>query len=131
MSRENVEVVRVIYDEWSRGNMHAGADLYDESILVIPPRDLPEAGPLLGLEKARRWMRRWLEEWNDFTIVAEDLIEAGDSVVVVARQAGKGSSSGIAADLRYFAVWTFRGGKVIRMEQFLDRDEAMEAVGLQ
>ena len=79
----------------------------------------------------RQWVRRWLEEWTDFTIVADELIEAGDSVVVAARQAGKGSRSGIAADLAYYTVWTFRGGKVIRMEQFLDRGEAFAAVGLE
>jgi hypothetical protein len=30
----------------------------------------------------------------------------------------------------YFQLWTFRGGKVIRIESIRDADEADEAVGL-
>ena len=75
-------------------------------------------------------MRRWLSEWSNFTIAAEEVIEAGDSVVVAACQRGEGKESGIEAELRYFQVWTFRGRHVIRIEQFRDRAEALEAVGL-
>jgi hypothetical protein len=32
--------------------------------------------------------------------------------------------------LRYFTVWSSRGNKVIRIESFRERDEALEAAGL-
>ena len=33
-------------------------------------------------------------------------------------------------DMRYFQVWTFRGGAVIRLESVRAREEALEAAGL-
>jgi ketosteroid isomerase-like protein len=36
----------------------------------------------------------------------------------------------VPAEFRYFQVWTFRGGSVIRIESIRDRDDALEAVGL-
>jgi ketosteroid isomerase-like protein len=41
-----------------------------------------------------------------------------------------GSESGAPTDLRYYQVWSFRGGKVIRLENFRERAEALEAAGL-
>jgi hypothetical protein len=38
--------------------------------------------------------------------------------------------SGVPVELRYFTVWSFRGNKVIRIENFRERGEALEAVGL-
>jgi ketosteroid isomerase-like protein len=61
---------------------------------------------------------------------AEDFFDAGDSVVVQIRQRGVGRSSGAVTELRYFQVWTFRGDAIIRIESILEREQALEAVGL-
>jgi ketosteroid isomerase-like protein len=75
-------------------------------------------------------MRNFLEPWVRITIEAEEITGAGDSVFAAVVQRGTGHGSGAATELRYFHVWTFRGGKVIRLETFRDRAEAREAVGL-
>jgi hypothetical protein len=51
-------------------------------------------------------------------------------VVAAICQRGVGEESGAATELRYFQVWSFRGGKVIRLEGFRERAEALEAAGL-
>jgi ketosteroid isomerase-like protein len=61
---------------------------------------------------------------------AEELREVGDSIVAAVRQFGAGGGSGAETELRYFQVWTFRGGTAIRLENFRERAEALEAVGL-
>jgi len=38
--------------------------------------------------------------------------------------------SGVPVELRYFTVWSFRGNKLIRIENFRERGEALEAAGL-
>ena len=130
MSEENVEIVRGIHDEWSRGNLRAGADLYDPHVVFIPRRDLPDPGRHLGPDGIRQWMRRWLEAWTDFSLTAEELIAVGESVIVRVRQRGTGKTSGAPVELTFFQVWTFRGRSVIRIEQFEAKDEALEAAGL-
>jgi ketosteroid isomerase-like protein len=46
------------------------------------------------------------------------------------RQRGVGAGSGVSTEMHYFQLWTFRGGKVIRLEVIADEAEALEAVGL-
>jgi hypothetical protein len=41
-----------------------------------------------------------------------------------------GAASGVPTEIQYFTVWTFRGRKVIRLESFPERAEALEAVAL-
>ena len=131
MPPEKVEIVRGIYAEWSRGNLAAGAELYDPDLVFLAPRDNLEETRYVGLEEVRGWMRRWLDAWSDFTMTADELIEAGDSVVVAVRQRGVGKESGLASERSFFQIWTFRGARVIRLEQIDDRREAMAAVGLE
>lgn len=44
--------------------------------------------------------------------------------------AGRGRASGIETDVEEFHVWTLRNGRVVRMQMFLDRDEALAAAGI-
>ena len=105
-------------------------DLYDPLVLFVTHPNMPEAGHYLGPEDIRDYMLRLLPAWKTYTEEAEELIEAETSVVVAVRQSGVGLDSGIPAEVRFFAVWTFRGRAVIRLEIFRDRAEALEAVGL-
>jgi ketosteroid isomerase-like protein len=49
--------------------------------------------------------------------------------VIIGLQHGKGRTSGIEGDDPYFMLFTFRGGKIVRMESIRDEAEALEAVG--
>lgn len=90
----------------------------------------PDAGAYLGPAEIRRYMLGFLEDWNQAAIEAEEFLEAGDSVVVAVHQRAAGKGSGIPVNMRYFQVWTFRGGTVIRIESIRDRLDALRAAGL-
>jgi len=130
MSQENVEVVRDVYERWSQGDFRTSVDVFDPLVLLVLRPDFPDAGTYLGPERVAEYTRGFLEPWTRLTIEAEDIIEAGDSVVVAVRQHGVGGGSGAATEFRYFHLWSFRGPKVIRLENFRDRAEALEAAGL-
>jgi ketosteroid isomerase-like protein len=132
MSQENVEIVRAIYAEWEKGNFRDGAEVWDALALFIPAStpDSAETGYYIGLEAAAAFLREWVKPWKTFTISAEEIIEAEANVVVVGRQRGVGRESGLAVDMLQFHVWSFRGPKVMRLEVFRERAEALEAVGL-
>lgn len=131
MSQENVDALRSVYEEWSKGNFKAGADLYDRHVIYIPRAEMPDTEvSYLGTEGIAEYMRGQLGAWTKLTITAEELIEAGDSVVVGARWRGEGHESGALGESLGFHVWTFRGRAVIRLELFGYRAEALEAVGL-
>jgi ketosteroid isomerase-like protein len=130
MSQENVEVVRDVYERWSQGDFRASLDVLDPLVLFVLRPEFPDAGTYLGRERLAEYTRGLLEPWTRFTIEAEEIADAGDSVVVAVLQRGVGDGSGAATEFRYFQVWSFRGRKVIRLENFRERAEALEAVGL-
>jgi ketosteroid isomerase-like protein len=130
MSQENVEVVRSVYERWSQGDFRGGLDVLDPLVLFVLPPEFPDAGTYLGVERLAEYTRGLLEPWTRFTIEAEEIADAGDSVVAAVLQRGVGDESGAATEFRYFQAWSFRGRRVIRLENFRERAEAFEAVGL-
>jgi ketosteroid isomerase-like protein len=134
MPQENVKIVRAVYERWSEGDFRASIDLLDPHVvLVLGPEfgpDSPDTGTYSGIEAVATYTRGLLEAWADFTMQAEEIVAAGDSVLVGVCQRGVGRISGVPTELRYFTLWSFRGGKVIRLESFRERAEALEAAGL-
>jgi len=130
MSQENVDTVRGVYARWSQGDFRARIELLDPLVLFVMRPEFPDAGTYLGLERLGEYTRGFLEPWTRLTIEAEEITDAGDSVVAAVGQRGVGDGSGAPTAFRYFHVWSFRGGKVIRLECVRQRAEALEAVGL-
>jgi len=130
MSQANIEALRRIYGEWARGRFQAGSELFDPWVVLVLRPEFPDAGAYLGPDEIRGYMRGFLEGWDDAVIEGEEFIGAGDSVVVGVHQHAAGKGSGVPVDMRYFQVWTFRGGAVIRIENVRERQDALEAAGV-
>lgn len=133
MSQENVDVVRRTYAEWKRGNIQAGVELFDPEIIFesfMP--DSNERVVVNGLEGIEAFMREFLAQWRDYRLVGEEFREVGsDKVFVAGRQAATGRQSGVAVEGPACSIWTFRGGKVVRLLFEPDRRKALEAAGLE
>jgi ketosteroid isomerase-like protein len=130
MSRENMDALRAVYEEYSRGNFRAGIELYDPDVLLVSRSDLPDADRYVGVDSITAYMREFLAPVTNLTWTAEEFTDVENSIVVATHQRGMGKQSGIPMEGRYFVVWTFRGRAVIRIEFFADRADALEAVGL-
>ena len=130
MSQEHVEIVRAVYERWGEGDFRTDVDLLDPHVVLVLGPDFPDAGMHSGVEGVAAYTRGLLEPWTHFTIEAEELIGAGDSVFASVSQRGVGSTSGVPTVFRYFMLWTFRGRKVIHIETFRERAEAVAAAGL-
>jgi ketosteroid isomerase-like protein len=63
-------------------------------------------------------------------VTVEETIDAGDRVVLSAHHRGRGRGSGIKVDARFYEVYTLREGKIVRVDEFTERAEALEAAGL-
>jgi ketosteroid isomerase-like protein len=131
MPDENREILNRIYEGWERGDFSVGvADFAPDATLVIE-QEIPDAGEYAGLDGFRNYMSHFLSAWEKLTIKPETFTDAGDDrVLVQVEQNGVGQGSGAPATLNYFHVWTFRDGKVIRLESILREARAVEAAGL-
>ena len=57
-------------------------------------------------------------------------MDAGDKVLMLARQVGSTETGGVPVESLGAAVMTFEDGRVTRIEFHLDRDRAMKVAGL-
>jgi uncharacterized protein len=126
MSEENVKVVRRIFEAYVAGDPEKTLADADPEIVWNPVEETPTQGH----DAVREYLRRWEADWEDLRTVAEEFLDAGERVVVTVHFAGRGRGSGIDVDVRLYEVWTFRDGKVVRMDEFTGRTEALEAAGL-
>jgi ketosteroid isomerase-like protein len=129
MSQENVEVIRSIYDGWLRAE--TGTDKLDPEITMLESTTLPGAASARGIEAVERYLRSFAQHWEEIRFEPQEYIDAGDHVVVVARLVGRGKKSGVEVTRTWAYVWTLRRHKALSMVGYANRDEALEAVGLQ
>jgi ketosteroid isomerase-like protein len=130
MSLENVGIVRRVFEGWAVGDFGAGlADLDPDVVFVVRP-PFPDAVETAGPDRIREYMRRFLDNWESYAVEARDLQAVGDVVVADAVQRGEGKASRIEMEQEFFMLFTFWGGKIVRIESFLERDQALEAAGL-
>jgi ketosteroid isomerase-like protein len=80
-----------------------------------------------GHDAVRASTARWAGEWDDYELIPEEFADMGDRIVVTVRFRGRGRASGIEIDDRLYEVHTLRNGKIVRMDQFAERSEALAA----
>jgi ketosteroid isomerase-like protein len=132
MSQQNVDRVLAGYDAFNRGDLDAAVAGFSPDFELSPPPILPDTGVYRGPEGFRRFWQTWIDSFDDFQIEIEEVIDAGDTIVVMAAVSGRGKDSGVQARSPSFPhVWTFQGSEIVRMEALQNRAAAVEALGLE
>jgi ketosteroid isomerase-like protein len=128
MSRENVEVVRraFAYEVYGVGDRAEAEAIFDPHVVMNPI----DEGPSYGPDEMRYNWERWASAFDGLRVTVEEIIDAGDRVVLVAHHQGRGRGSGIEVDARFYEVYTLRKGKVWRVDEYTEREQALEAAGL-
>jgi ketosteroid isomerase-like protein len=123
MSQKNVEIVRrfLVVDEFDEALTYADPDIVWNPV---------EESSAQGHDAVRASTARWKGEWDDYELISEDFAAVGDRVVATVRFRARGRGSGIEVDGRLYDVFTVRDGKIVRMDQFTEQSEALEAIGL-
>jgi ketosteroid isomerase-like protein len=122
MSQDNVEIVRTFL----RADVDEALTCADPGIVWNPIEELPTQGH----DAVRASLARWKAEWDDYKVLPEEFVDGGDRIVVTVRLRGRGRGSGVHIDARFYDVYTLRDRKIVRMDQFTERSEALEAGGL-
>jgi ketosteroid isomerase-like protein len=129
MSQENVEVVRRVYEGWSRGDF-SGADAFDPDV-EFEMVDWPHPARSRGLDEMRRIWRTTLSAWDDFRAEPDDFVDCGDNVLVLNSIRGRGKGSGAEVSAQTATLWTLDAGVVVRLALYWDTALAAEAAGPQ
>jgi uncharacterized protein len=130
MSQQNLEVVRRCFDLFARGDYVGTLAHFDPAVETVEPGNLPDAGTYLGYEGLAAAFSHFAGAWTAYSVELEQLAEAGDQVVAVARYRGIGRSSGVGVETTAAHLYAFKGGKIVRWRMFDTEAEAFEAAGL-
>ena len=129
MSEENVEVVRRMYDAYLSGDFETALALIDPEV-VFDVSIRPEGKVYRGHEGVVEALRTWTGTWEAFRMEVEEIIDAGDQVVAVDTQSGRGRGSGLPLAQQTASVFTISDGKIVKVLWLTSREKALEAAGL-
>ena len=108
---------------WAMLDEYVVWDLREYPVLDLAP-------VYVGRDEVVAASRHYWGTWAEYRLEAEELIDAGSSVVVVVRERGRGKGSGVPFESRWAQVWTFGRGRIIRWALFPDRATALDAAGV-
>jgi ketosteroid isomerase-like protein len=140
MSQANVELVRGLQPSpdtdlvalfLDDATFDALAPFFHEDCEILGPSVVTggESERRIGLQGLRALWLDWLDPWESYRVEIEDVIDAGEQVVVLPRDYGRRAGMDVEVGVLGGAVWTVRDGKIARVAFYLRRSEAFEAVG--
>jgi ketosteroid isomerase-like protein len=130
MSQENVERIRRAFEGTTTGDFSYLPGLIDENCEFRLPPEFPGTQAARGPEGFRSVVDEVEEAFEDIRYDPQEFLDQGDRLFVAVRNFGHAKHTGMAVDLLVYWVYTFRHGKVVTMEAYLNRVAALQAVGL-
>jgi uncharacterized protein len=129
MSQENVEIVRRSLEHVDRTGEPLWEVLDPGIEWIIDPTGLL-AGTYRGHEGVKQFLERLRESFYEQHVEIDDLIDVGDSVVVLCRVRSRGRSSGMTVEQPVGWVYQVRKGRIVSGRVYFRQVEALEALGL-
>jgi ketosteroid isomerase-like protein len=131
MSQENVEIVKRSYEAFNRRDVDGAMELLDPEVELHGTiggleEDLVVRGPD-GIRQ--RFEIEDNDIWDEHRIEPQEFIDAGDRVVVLQREYQR-SKGGVELVIDTASILDLRGGRIVRMQGYMDRAAALEAAGL-
>jgi ketosteroid isomerase-like protein len=123
----NAEYVRGWVETWNRGEVDSLFDDADPDHEWVVAREHPDAATHRGPQEVAGYLAEWRRLMPDLQVQIEELEEVGDRVLLVMRMTGTGAGSGATTEVQIATINTFRDGRPVRTEEFLDPDDARRA----
>jgi ketosteroid isomerase-like protein len=126
-----VEIVRRSVEAFARGELDAFLANSDPDIEWTTAADEPNPRTYRGAEGMRRFAADISEAWTDRfggAMEFEAFIDLGDWVVVPWTARVRGRRSGIPVDVSETYAIRVEGGRIVRVDEYRTREEAIDAL---
>jgi ketosteroid isomerase-like protein len=130
MSQENVEIVREAMEAYMGNDEATVRKIVAPDVVISTRPDQPDVRDHHGYDGMLRASAEWLEAWDDHTMEAARVWDAGEFVILATRESGRGKISGVPLETESIFVYTLSQGRIVRIQIFGSEREALEAVGL-
>jgi ketosteroid isomerase-like protein len=131
MSEENVEVVRAMNEAFAEGDLEGAlARLHPEIEWHGTKGGLDEGKVYRGHREVIAAFVDALEAWERQSLETTRYVDAGNRVVVFFHEVASGRESGATVETDTGVIFTVQDGSVMRVDPFMDRDEALREAGV-
>jgi uncharacterized protein len=105
-------------------------ELIDSDVEWIPIMAALEGRVYRGHDGVRQRVADLSVDWDCFETHQEEFLEIGDRVLIFGRWRARARSSGVELESEQASsVIDLQDGKVVRLQTYTDRDEAVKAAG--
>lgn len=131
MGAENQEIVRRMLEAFNKDGFSADVSLafFDADAVFEEPPEQPAPRTARGRNEVREVFNKFDQAWETHRSEIEELREVDDDRVLVLGVDHFRGRDGIEIDQPSAAIFTFRDGKVIRMQAFWNRETAVKVAG--
>lgn len=125
-----LQIVENIYKNFAAGDIEASLQEMDENIVWEHPAansGIPFAGTFQGHDGVRRFFSIAMEKIDVLDQQVHDLVASGNKVVALGYEHMRVKKNGREYKSNWAHVYSFKDGKVIRFEEFIDTAEVAAA----
>jgi ketosteroid isomerase-like protein len=128
MSSANVQLVRRLFEVYNERSFEENRDLMDPDIVWDVSRvELPDGDSYTSRSELRTFVEAWEESFESEHVEVEEIVDAGDQVVVMVKHRGRGKLGGVEVEQRFAMIWTLRKGRAVRVVLYPSLEEALAA----
>ena len=126
---DNVAVVRGLYDAFARGAISAVLAGLDAEVEWRVPPGSPYGGTYRSPEAVlQEVFGRLAAEWEGWRMTLDEVLDAGDHVVVLGTESGTHKRTGRRAQVMAAHVFRLRNAKVVQFTDYVDTHEVARAM---
>ncbi len=132
MSAENVKLIKSLYEAFASGDIGGVLGCMSENIVWNEAENFPyaDANPYIGPDAVVKGVfARCIGEWEGFAVIAEEILDAGDTIVVLGRYRGTCRATGRRQNTQLVHVWRISGDKVVGFQQYADTLQVARVMG--
>ncbi len=129
VSEENVRVIQEVEKAFNRGDLDAMVELLSPDAEWEIAESNPSARTLRGRDEIRPYLEDWRETVKGLHYEASRYVDAGDAVVQIGTMTSLVGDGGAELTAPLAFVTRFDNGVPVRVEEYLDVEEAELAAG--
>jgi ketosteroid isomerase-like protein len=128
MSQGNIDLVLAAY-EWGNRERRLARHLWHDDGVYVNATEDPDHATHRGVEAIEALFASWIASYPDVTVEPLETQAHGDRLLVWVRFAGTAATSGVPLTMEMAHVITIEDGRVLRLEEYFDRTQALRALG--
>jgi hypothetical protein len=132
-SAESVALLRRFYESFNQRDVDAVLELCSGDVEIYKDPEVVEMVAALtprGQERVAQYLAGWLESWADYSARPEEFLQSGDEVAALIQIRARSKGSQFQIEEKLADVFTVRNGRIARFRLYVQRRDALNALGI-